>query len=133
MTTRLSKPIDFSFFFFHDKFLRSMTPEILSSLGYSNRKPNPSCLKQIQFTISHRKRLGGKVDSRDGWESRSPVSPKIPVLSFSPLHQLWHVDLLPGLGFLKITRQLQIVPGIPYRLDKIQRSNRISSLPLSLE
>ena len=103
MTTRLSKPIDY-IFFFHDKFLRSMTAEIFFSLGYSNRKPNPSCLKQIQFIISHRKRLGGRVDSRDGYETRSPVSPKIPVLSFSPLHQLWHVDLLLGLGFLKITR-----------------------------
>lgn len=94
----------YSFFFFYNKFLRSMTAEIFSSLGYSNRKPNPSCLKQIQFITSHRKRLSGRVDSRDGCESRSPVSPRIPVLSFSPLHQLLHVDLLPGLGFLKITR-----------------------------
>ena len=110
MTTRLSKPKDIIlfFFFFNNEFLRSITQlkyfPPLVTLIESNRKPNPSWLKQIQFITSRRRRLGGRVDSRGGCQSRSPVSPEIPVLAFSPLHQLWHVDLLLGLGFLEITR-----------------------------
>ena len=76
----------FFFFFFNNEFLWSMTQlkyfPPLVTLIESNRKPNPSWLKQIQFITSRRRRLGGRVDSRGGCQSRSPVSPEIPVLSF---------------------------------------------------